>query len=59
MERIDKIIASQGVYSRSEVKKLIQQKKIKVNGEIITSSNIKIDTANARIKRFKIKCKTT
>lgn len=49
MERIDKIIASQGVYSRSEVKKLIQQKKIKVNGEIITSSNIKIDTANAKI----------
>lgn len=49
MERIDKIIASQGVYSRSEVKKLIQQKKIKVNGEIITSPNIKIDTANAKI----------
>lgn len=49
MERIDKIIASQGVYSRSEVKKLIQQKKIKVNGEIITSPNIKIDTDNAKI----------
>lgn len=49
MERIDKIIASQGVYSRSEVKKLIQQKKIKVNGEIITSPNIKIDTVNAKI----------
>lgn len=49
MERIDKIIASQGGYSRSEVKKLIQQKKIKVNGEIITSPNIKIDTANAKI----------
>lgn len=49
MERIDKIIASQGVYSRSEVKKFIQQKKIKVNGEIITSPNMKIDTANAKI----------
>ena len=49
MERIDKIIASQGVYSRSKVKKLIQQKKVKVNGEIITSPNIKIDTANAKI----------
>lgn len=49
MERIDKIIASQGVYSRSEVKKLIQQKKIKVNGEIITSPNIKIDKDNAKI----------
>lgn len=49
MERIDKIIASQGVYSRSEVKKLIQQKKIKVNGEIITSPNMKIDAANAKI----------
>ena len=49
MERIDKIIASQGVYSRSEVKKLIQQKKIKVNGEIITFPNMKIDAANAKI----------
>ena len=49
MERIDKIIASQGVYSRSEVKKLIQQKKIKVNGEIMTSPNMKIDAANAKI----------
>ena len=49
MERIDKIIASQGVYSRSEVKKLIQQKKIKVNGGIITSPNIKIDKDNAKI----------
>ena len=49
MERIDKIIASQGTYSRSEVKKLIQQKKIKVNGETITSPNIKIDVGTAEI----------
>ena len=49
MERIDKIIASQGTYSRSEVKKLIQQKKIKINGETITSPNIKIDADTAEI----------
>lgn len=49
MERIDKIIASQGTYSRSEVKKLIQQKKVKVNGETISSPNIKIDVDTAEI----------
>lgn len=43
MERIDKIIASQGKYSRSEVKTLISKKKITVDQEIIKSSSIKVD----------------
>lgn len=43
MERIDKIIASQGIYSRSEVKSLISKKKVSVNGEIIKSSSVKAD----------------
>lgn len=42
MERIDKIIASQGKYSRSEVKKLISQKRVLVNGELIFKSEIKV-----------------
>ena len=35
MERIDKIIASQGKYSRSEVKKMLSQGRIKVNEKIL------------------------
>ena len=43
MERIDKIIASQGQYSRSDVKKLISKKQVAVNGEVVKSSNVKAD----------------
>ena len=43
MERIDKIIASQGKYSRSEVKTLISRKKVAIDGEIIKSSSVKAD----------------
>lgn len=43
MERIDKIIASQGKYSRSEVKTLISKKKVAIDGEIIKSSSVKAD----------------
>ena len=43
MERIDKIIATQTNYSRKEVKKLILQKRVMVNGEIISKSDIKVD----------------
>lgn len=50
MERIDKIISSQGKYSRSEVKKLILQKRITVNDEIIKNSDLKIDINTSEIK---------
>lgn len=43
MERIDKIIASQGQYSRSDVKKLISKKQVAVNGEVVKSANAKAD----------------
>ena len=43
MERIDKIISSQGNYSRSDVKKLIHQKRVKVDGKVVLKSDIKID----------------
>lgn len=43
MERIDKIIASQGLYSRSDVKYLVNRKRVAVDGKIITSSSQKAD----------------
>lgn len=42
-ERIDKIIASQGKFSRSEVKKLIKNSGVKLNGETIHSAEEKAD----------------
>ena len=49
MERIDKIIATQTKYSRKEVKELIKQKRIIVNNEIITKSDIKINNEKDKI----------
>lgn len=43
MERIDKIIASQGLYSRSDVKYLVNRKRVAVDGKVITSSSQKAD----------------
>lgn len=44
MDRLDKIISSQTNYSRKEIKRLIQQSRIKVNNEIIKKSDIKVDS---------------
>ena len=43
MERIDKIIVSQTQYSRREVKELVSKKRVKVNGEIVIKSDIKVN----------------
>ena len=43
MERIDKIIASQGQYSRKEVKALIAKRRIAVDGRVVSSSSEKAD----------------
>ncbi len=43
MERIDKIIASQGQYSRSEVKKLVKDGRVTLDGKVIKSSDVKTD----------------
>lgn len=43
MERIDKFISNQTNYTRSDVKKLVKLKKVKVNNTIIDKSDIKID----------------
>jgi len=41
MERLDKIIASQGKYSRSEVKKLVKAGLVTLNGAVVRSSDVK------------------
>lgn len=43
MERIDKIIASQGLYSRSDVKYLVNRKRVAIDGKIVTSVGQKAD----------------
>ena len=49
MERIDKIIASQGQYSRKEVKALIAKGLVAVDGSPVKSSSDKADPAMAKI----------
>ena len=41
--RLDKFLANSGVGSRSEVKRLIKDKRVKVNGEIIRSDSFNVD----------------
>lgn len=43
MDRIDKIIASQGLYSRSDVKYLVSRKRVAIDGEVVRSSSQKAD----------------
>ena len=43
MERLDKIIGAQTEYSRKDVKKLVLQKRVTVNGELVRRSDIKVD----------------
>ena len=43
MERLDKIISNQTIYTRKEVKDLVKKKRIIVNDKIITKSDIKIN----------------
>lgn len=43
-ERIDKLISSQSMMTRSEVSKLIRSGNVKVNGEVIKSTSAKADT---------------
>lgn len=50
MERVDKIISLQTGYSRKDVKNLIRGKRVKINGEIISKSDIKINPENDQIE---------
>lgn len=42
--RLDKYLADMGIGTRAEVKKMIRAKKVSVNGETVTSPELKIDT---------------
>ncbi|MDD2435481.1 MAG: pseudouridine synthase [Bacilli bacterium] len=49
MERLQKVIANRGYCSRRKAEELILQKKVKVNGEVISELGVKIDD-NAMIE---------
>ena len=49
MERLDKIIANYTKYSRSEIKTLIKQKRIKINNELVLKPELKINIENNKI----------
>lgn len=50
MERLDKILSSQGICSRKEAKSLALKQKIKINGESVKRSDIKIDPEKDKIE---------
>ena len=50
MERIDKIISTQTYYTRKEIKKLISQGMIYVNGEQVKKAESKYDETNISVK---------
>lgn len=52
MERLDKILGNMGIGTRKEVKKLVRSGAVKVNGEIVKNSDIKIDEDNDEITVF-------
>ena len=49
MERIDKMIAAQGLYSRSDVKYLVKHKRVAVDGRTVASSSEKADAEKSII----------
>ena len=49
MERLDKLIASQGKYSRKEVKQLVARRRVTVDGVSVKSADVKIDETAAVI----------
>ena len=46
MERLDKILASQGTLSRRDVKEIIKKGRVSINGVIAKKSDVKIDIEN-------------
>lgn len=50
MERLDKVLANMGKGSRKEVKDLIRQGRVRVDGETAKSSECKVDPACCRIE---------
>jgi 16S rRNA pseudouridine516 synthase len=48
-ERLDKLIASQGKLSRSDVKKMVKSGRVTVDGAVVKSADIKVDAEKAVI----------
>lgn len=46
MERLDKILASQGTLSRRDVKEIIKKGRVSINGAVAKKSDVKIDIEN-------------
>ena len=49
MMRLDKYLADMGVGTRTEVKKLIRQGQIAVNGTVVKLPEMKIDIGNSKV----------
>ena len=49
MERLDKILVSQGIGSRKEVQKIIRSKRVAVDGELVLKPDFKLDFDNHEI----------
>jgi len=49
MERLDKILASQGTLSRKDVKEIIKKGRVTVNGNIVKDSAVKIDSEKDKV----------
>ena len=46
MERLDKILSSQEICSRKEVKSFIKNRRIRINGEFVLKSDMNVDPEN-------------
>ena len=46
MMRLDKFLAHAGLGTRKEVKQLIRNKRIKVNGQLVRNDDLKINETN-------------
>ncbi len=49
-ERIQKVLAQSGEYSRRQIEKYIDERAVKVNGIVVTTQGIKVDPQNDRIQ---------
>ena len=43
MERLDKVISNYTNYTRSDAKRLVKEKRVKVNNKIVLKSDVKVD----------------
>lgn len=49
-ERLDKILSNMGYGSRKDIKSIIKEGRVVIEGEVIKNSSIKVDPYNARIE---------